>query len=499
MKRQLDDKIDHAKDSAKRGFKSWNVGQKLSNFAKAENKPAYIGRGIKNGVTSRARRFGGRIKNNTTETGKKIINTVKAIIRVVKALLSWKVAILVGIICISYTIVVFVLSLADGVEPTPHYYCDLEADKTVKRTSLYTQYCKKGNGSDFYVDNINGHYLVQDGEGPDTACAIGNMVLRYYNTDTRKFNEGTNLFKFLWQSDGQYNTIANTIGKSDGESSSNIRSVLNGYSDDVNTESAFRSTPHGSIEFASKHNKGSSYNMSNWGYLKDDSVDYAAWETGTNFYDPSNQESDKWVWDLSLGNKSKGTTWLVPNEITENNMGNAEELSFRIGFSRCRVETARFTMSSDLDKKIEFLQKIRDILDKEGIYEYNKGSAGVVARFHDTATGKYHSILLTGYDSNGTDSFSDDNWYGVDSKLGTLGGFVGPLEDPNFSVTADIYTNRSNGAKENVSYAEDALNNYYHTYTNDNGHRYEIVQIWYCVGSKFSVPSSIFTIFENEE
>lgn len=494
-------KMNHAADRAKKSVKDegrrirdgWNdsaIGKKtnqgyndIKNYRKylKDNPDAtmgdrakYIGRGAWNRTKQNTRNTFNKIKNsNTVERAKKTVTNIIERIKKIGHFFSvaWPVF---AVVAVAYSVGIIGYSMAQGVEETPHYYCDIGASASVRRTSIYKQYCKQST-SDFYVDNLNGHYLVQDGPGPDTACALGNMMMRYFNSDTRKLVDAPNVFKFLWQSDGLYGVVANTISENDTASTTNIRAVMNNYSDARNTNNATDMT-NGSKDFASKHDRGTGYNMSNWGYLRDDNVDYAVWEISSDFYDPQT-DNEKWVWDLSLDNKGDGTSWEVPSAISDTSTGTAEDINARIGFSRCRIENKRILVEGNAEEKQKILDIIDKVLNKEDIYEYNKGTAGVVVRYHFMRGGEriYHSVLITKHEGN--------VWYGIDSAMGTAGGFEGPLNNPNFSPSAY----RSYPYYTPESYIANMLN------TNSPYTDYTLDQIWYCVGSQYSVPGWLST------
>ena len=309
------------------------------------------------------------------------------------------------VIILVWNLTIFGISVAQTIGDTPHYYCDIDADEGIRRTALYKQYCANG-GSGFDLGSINGHYIVQDGSGPCTCCALNNLLLRYYTAN------GENYYEYLWNDAGIYSPDALALDCTVGN---NIRSYINGGSSNSTNCTSGSSFPNGSSKFASENGK-TGYTMSNWGYLRDESVEY---EGTTNAYE-NLANNENWVWDLSLDNKGAGTAWSAAwtdgNKVSING----------ITATWTHVEGS-WGNGSDL----------RLLLDEH--------PSGVVV-YRQYGTGKMHAILVTGYD--------EDGFKVVDSGLGCRGGFEGPASSSNFCIQSiwnnDILENPS--GKNIISY-----------------------------------------------
>lgn len=301
------------------------------------------------------------------------------------------------ILLVGIPLSIFLISMAQGVSATPHYYCDTEADSSLKRTAVYQQYCNYGNS--FALENLNGHYVVQDGSGPCTDCATLNMMLRFFAL------HDINLYDYMWQDDGMYTTEGQTFGTGTG-SNKTVRGVINGYTSSVTSCTARVGTPNGSIDFAQKHGRGGTYDMANWGYFRDDSLDLAVWDQTSDYYE-SNASSDKWVWDLSLPSKGVGTSWSA---VWEHDFIVNEVTYFQV------TETGS-TVTGD---------RIKRLLADPAVC----GEAGILV-YYNYGSGS-HAVLITGYDD------STGYWRIIDSAKGLAGGYEGPIDGSgNFAIYED--------------------------------------------------------------
>ena len=395
---------------------------------------------------------------------KRFIETIKKIAQFMMAYGKY-IAIATAVVTILFNAVIFGISIAQGVAKSPHYYCDMDAPASVKKSSVFKQYCINDNNS-WGVNNINGHYIVQDGEGPATACAFANMMLRYYSIEENDLIDvymgNTNVYSYLWQADGKYTTKGHMVSDED-HASATIRQVLNDFSTTgANNKKATISTnDSGSRNFA-KNQGIDNYNMSNWGYLRDSSIDLKSYEQTDDYYDDQSK-SAKWVWDLSLNNQGAGTTWNVPNDW--------DKIEIVLGENIFRVESLKCP-SSESGYKL-FINRLNNVLEakQETWYEYYKSTAGVILQYTKTASGvtKKHTILITKreVDPNDPDNSSKVTYYGIDSPLGITGGWEGPLDGTSRFVADDVAIDKLLKSDKNE-------------YTDGNGTKYKLTKIGYC-------------------
>ena len=118
----------------------------------------------------------------------KIKNWIKAHLPVIK----W-VAIIMAVLTLLWNIGLYIHSVVAVAGQSPHYYCELEADRGMQNSAFYKQYCEGGGLS---LEELNGHYMIQDGSGPCTACATMNLYMRYFTAN------GVNIFDYLWDENG---------------------------------------------------------------------------------------------------------------------------------------------------------------------------------------------------------------------------------------------------------------------------------------------------------
>lgn len=310
---------------------------------------------------------------------------------------AYPIAIVSAVVVVLSGLTIFGISLFQAATPTPHYYCDTEADASLKNTAIYQQYCGDGG---FSLENLNGHYITQDGSGPCTDCATANMFMRYYTY------KGLNFFDYLWGDEGMYEPSGQVLQSSLTATPVTLRKAINGNSPEV-TDTTCGSSPNGAAAFASAHGQGG-WTMANWGYLRDDSLDYDSWELSTSA-PPDNSDSDKWVFDLSIPNNGAGSTWSVywSQALTVDSLvatESAEEGSAITG------ETIKERLNQS------------DVCGEAGVlvyYAYNKVS--YEDGYYHIVEG-HHAVLITKYDE------TTGYWWIIDSAKGLSGGFDGPMD-----------------------------------------------------------------------
>lgn len=360
------------------------------------------------GINGKLRTIGKKLAN--TDKAKQLKKNITKAIDSAKLFIAnaQPIAIISAIVLLVSNATIFIISVVQSVNPTPHYYCDINANASIKKTAVYIQYCAQAGS--FELENLNGHYIVQDGSGPCCACAMNNMFMRYYTL------AGVNYFDYLWGEDGKYKPTGQTITASTLVTPASIRKIVNGGSTAINDITEFKCLQYrenGTYEFAQKH--GMLMTMANWGYLRDSSLDIADYEQTDDYY-IDNSDSDKWVWDLSVPNQSPGSYWGVLWDYT------------------ITIDNIPCITSSYYDDNITG-QTIKDILDgKNG----EVGEAGVVLYYsYPKANGVtgYHAILVTGYD------VETNTWRVIDSAKGMSGGYEGPLDGSNHFAIFDTAIN----------------------------------------------------------
>ena len=357
-----------------------------NDFKNANSKSKFLGNKIKNNVG-----------NNLAHTIDKIKKMFKRVADVVKFIAAHiKLIGIAALITIAiYAGVIFVISIVQACNPTPHYYCDLNASSSLKKTAVYKQYCSNGKG--FSLENLQGHYIIQDGSGPCTDCSLANLMMRYYSS------KDVNFFDYLWAEDGLYTVDGQTIESNHISTPTTLRHAVNGGQTSASDETT-SSKKNGSIEFSTVH--GRQINMANWGYLRDDSLDLAQYEQTSDFYQ-DNSDNENWVWDLSLRDGESGTTWAVvwSHEI-------------KIGDVRCTIETEEGSgLTSDA---------LLDVFNGERNGTLTDPAAGCLVYYSYPGDGN-HAVLITGYE--------DNHWRIVDPAKGISGGFEGPLDgSSNFAI-----------------------------------------------------------------
>lgn len=332
--------------------------------------------------------------------GYEIYKKLKELILKVQQIASWiaahayPLAIISAILVVGTTATIFIISVAQSVSPTPHYYCDTEADSSLKKTAVYQQYC--ANGNDFALENLNGHYITQDGPGPCTDSSMANMFMRYFTV------KGLNFFDYLWDDTGMYTTDGQTLVQSNISTPVTLRKAINGNNAATTNTTKYKcdqSLPNGAKAFAQAH--GISYwTMANWCYLRDESLDLAQYEQTSDYY-VSNADSEKWVFDLSIPNAGSYSTWAIawpPYTLT---IGDEVAMVTRNDSS---------TLTGDT---------IKDLFNDPNVAT----EAGICMYFsYDGNSSGDHMVLLTKYDED------DGYWYIIDPAKGLFGGYEGPMD-----------------------------------------------------------------------
>lgn len=415
VKNGVANKIDNATQGVKNG---------IDNATRPVKNAAEFGKAFANAKGLKAK--AGLVANKASQKfkGYEIYKKLKELILKVQKIASWiaahayPIAIISAILVVGTTATIFIISVAQSVSPTPHYYCDTEADGSLKKTAVYQQYC--ANGNNFDLENLNGHYIVQDGSGPCTDCATANMFMRYYTI------KGLNFFDYMWDDTGMYKNEGQTLSSSISTSPVTIRKAVNGNTSASTTCTSKVGLAHGARQFASEHGI-TGWTMANWCYFRDDSLDLAAYEQTDDYY-MSNADSDKWVFDLSVPNKGTGSSWCVYwSQILQVSDINAIEVTAE--------------GSSVTGETIKELLNDSNVCGDAGIllyYNYPKGGS----------TG-HHAILVTKYDED------TGYWYVIDSAKGLSGGYEGPLDGSgNFGIyDTDIAALLNSGAHSNGGYS----------------------------------------------
>lgn len=357
-------------------------------------------KGFKAKAKLAASRIGGGIKG--TDTFQKIAKKMKELFLKIQKIASWvaahayPIAIVSAVVFLGTGLTIFVISVTQAVSPTPHYYCDMEADGSLKKTAVYQQYC--GDKGLFELEELNGHYIIQDGSGPCTDCATANMMMRYYTT------KDLNFFDYLWKEDGQYQPAGQVLVTDHLATPTTMRHCVNGNTTSRTTcliKVANRNKPNGACKFALK-NGISGWTMANWGYLRDESIDYESYEMTHDFYE-DHSDNENWVWDLSIANRAPGSTWSVYWSGTT-----------KVADIVCQETTAEGSAITG--------EYIKGMFDNSAVCK----EAGILM-YYDYGGGQ-HAVLLTKYEGG--------EWYIIDSAMGLAGGFEGPIND-TFAWKAD--------------------------------------------------------------
>lgn len=388
------------------------IKQGIDNVAKPIKGAAALGKDLANakGLKAKAQLLGNKAgqKFKGTDFYKKL----KELFLKLQKMASWiaahayPLAIASAVVLVGSFATIFIISVAQAATPTPHYYCDTEADGSLKKTAVYQQYC--GDKGLFELEELNGHYIIQDGSGPCTDCATANMMMRYYTM------KDLNFFDYLWKEDGQYSPSGQVLVTDHLATPTTIRHCINGTTT-VRTTSlikpANRNKPNGACKFALK-NGISGWTMSNWGYLRDDSIDYESYEMTSDFY-ADNSANENWVFDLSVANRAPGSSWAVYWTGTTT-----------VADMVCQETTAEGSAITG--------DYIKDLFSNSAVC----AEAGILMYF-DYGDGQ-HAVLLTKYDGG--------EWYIIDSAMGLAGGFEGPISDTFAWKASELNTLLNSGS-----------------------------------------------------
>ena len=420
------DKIKHGAKSAKNKVAAVgknkadavkaNVSNKLDHTLVGQVKKAKANGAT--GITALGKGAKNRFKQ--TESYEKIQELIKKVTKVIKFVVNHikLFGILAAIIGIVFPVVILIISYTDSLGSSPHYYCDIDADPSVKKTAIYQQYCSELKGFEF--EQLDGHYMVQDGSGPCLATSKMNLALRYYTL------RGINFYDYLFQQDGKYLSTAKNVTK---EGQTGIENTLraaanNGSAGTCSSEYKCHDTAGNYIRgykwFAEQHGQRN-VTMANWGYCGDEGIVTNEWENPNEHEDL--KSNDNWYWDLSLLNNSRGSTWSVGsfsvNTTIEgipckyksimagkSGFGNEEWISSGVsyGMNGCKDE-------------------LIDAFDEYSWACTPDASPGVLFYYY-TGTG-HHAVLITKYEKNPDGTYT---WYIVDPGIGVSGGFEGPIQ-----------------------------------------------------------------------
>jgi hypothetical protein len=411
VKNGVSNKIDNAKQGVRNGID--NATRPVKNAAVFDKEFAKA-KGVKAKAGLVANKFKG---SETYKKLKELILKVQQIAAQIAAY-AYPLVIIAAILIVGATATIFIISVAQSVSPTPHYYCDTEADSSLRKTTVYQQYCT--NGDNFDLENLNGHYIVQDGSGPCADCATANMFMRYYTT------KGLNFFDYLWDDTGMYKNDGQTLSSSLSTSPVTIRKAVNGSNNNSTACTSTVGLAHGARQFASEHGV-TGWTMANWCYLRDESLDLATYEQTDDYY-LSNADNDKWVFDLSVPNKGIGSTWCgCWSQVLQVSDINAIEVT---------AEGSSVTGET-----------IKDLLSDGNVC----GDAGILLYYNYPKDGSTsnHAILITKYDED------TGYWYAIDSAKGLSGGYEGPLDGSgNFGIhDTDIAALLDSGEHANGEYS----------------------------------------------
>lgn len=385
--------------------------------------------GIKNAsgfggkLKAAANPLGNKLKNSeAAKTIKKMVETVRKIANFVAANIK-PIAIISAVVLVLGNGAIFVISIAQSATPTPHYYCDTEANSSIRKTSVYRQYCTQGG---FSLENLQGHYIVQDGSGPCTDCAFNNLLMRYY-TDA-----GLNYFDYLWDEAGEYGPSGQICRSTNVATPGTLRKIINGGGTGTTDCTAkYDATANGTVKFGQLH--GKNITMANWGYLRDDSIEDQSWAMSSTTH-PDNSANEKWVWDLSLPDNSAGTTWNAGWGSQTITIDDIECNIIHLDNSSITGETVKDVLSGSMGSTVTYAAAGCIVY-----YKYPKSGGG---------TGN-HAVLITGYDSN------TGEWTIIDSALGLAGGYEGPVDNSgNFCIYGNEVKNLLNcGSNSNGSWS----------------------------------------------
>jgi len=369
------------------------------------------------GLKNKAKFLGGKAKQKaddmveSTELGRKLKSMFTTTKRIAKFTRNnaKTIAICSSIIILGSAITFFCISLAQSFGASPHYYCDIEPDEAIEASAFYQQYCVS-DSTQIKFSTMNGHYIVQDGQGPSEACAIHNMALRFW------YLNDLNWYAGLWGADGNYQANSRRYTPGFENKANTVREWIIGGSLEQDPSGSIpngaSTSSMGSLAFAQAH--GSDYTGSNWGYVRDPNLSF---RNNADAYQ-SLETNENWVWDLSAPNN---TTWNVNATGNMNPYGSG-------GFASIMADMGGFATLEEHTDMWTDPQGLIDIL--YGYAGNKKHPEGIVVVKESTG----QALLVTGFDS------VKGCFTVIDSGLGLMGGFEGPIISPNFCVP-DTITN----------------------------------------------------------
>lgn len=377
IKQKTSDKIDLAKNKIAHS----NAAQ-FANQKGLKNKAAFLGKSALN-------------KAKNTNAAKKLQNAAKKAAKAAQFIASniVPISIICGVLVFGSNLAIMVVGITQAVGETPHYYCETDPSDSVKQSKEYKQYCENETSFMKFSD-IDGHYVVQDGAGPCCSCAMLNMLIRFY------YANGINIYDYLWQSDGKYAPIGNSI-LTDNSAQYNLRLFITGNISENTDPWRAKLGVNGSKDFAKSHGKND-YTMANWGYLRDPTIN-----NSEGYGDLSTNEN--WVWDLSLENDAPGTGW---------------EAQWYSG-NNVTIEGTTATIVHE-SRAIRSINEFKILL--------NAHPAGIVV-YREYTPGNNHAILVTGYDE------STGRFTVVDPARGFYGGFEHDADECVSGGGVTIYNN----------------------------------------------------------
>lgn len=310
----------------------------------------------------------------------KAINTAKKIIKTVKTL-GYPFFISVAVVVLLFNGIIFVYSISQAVGTSPHYYCDIEPDNNTKKDAKYLQYCNSKHSIGLELEELNGHYVTQDGSGPCWAAASLDLLIRYYTKN------GVNIYDYLWDSNG---LIDKKILKNNTEMDISWSCIQQGGDPGMGTISSFGSSwynAHGKVSDGS----------SSWCYICNEDV-YEEYENLSN--------SDAWVYDMNLGQASDTSDC---NVLQAGNVIEIEGVKATIG------EYTFHGPACSEEQKQELIDLLEDHPSGVSIYTFKNDGDKEAPN---------HGWLVTRYDAD------KDMFYIIDPAGGKSGGFE-VLADPS--------------------------------------------------------------------
>ena len=352
---------------------------------------------------------------NNMKIVQRIQSRVKAIKEKIKALLpilKW-VLLIVAVVTFLWNAFLFFKGVFSIVGQTPHYYCELEATRGMKNSPLYKQYCQTGG---LNLEELNGHYIIQDGSGPCTSCATLNLYMRYFTAN------GVNFFDYLWDDNGE---LASGSFPENSQSAQDwyhyISCVTTSYYDtgDNTSGGSTGNRRHMSetgswYQFATSHYSRTKMtstwgNIPNWGYYYSEDV----YDMGTSGYGASRFFNTEWVYDVF------GYGCLGPGK-----------------WARWYVNCGSYTRSITIDGVTATLVVKSGAPSSQqeliSLLQTHPSGVGFVLSNGDMA----HGMLWTKYE--------DGTFYIVDSGLGRWGGFEGPADNSSFCIASQYYQSMIN-------------------------------------------------------